>query len=35
MDGFSTDGFFSAVWFAILLALINMFFSAFKSKKTN
>lgn len=35
MDGFYTDGFFSALWFAILLALINMFFSAFKSKKSN
>lgn len=31
MDTFNTEGFFSAMLFAIVLALINMVFSAFNS----
>jgi putative membrane protein len=33
MDTFNTNGFVSAVLFAIVLALINMIFSAFQSDK--
>jgi putative membrane protein len=33
MESFNTNGFISAVLFAIVLALINMIFSAFKSDK--
>lgn len=33
MDSFNTAGFFSAVLFAIVLALINMVFGAFRSDK--
>ncbi len=35
MDDFNTEGFFSALLFAIVLALINMVFSAFRSDKSN
>ena len=35
MTSFNTDGFFSAVLFAIVLALINMVFSAFRSDKVS
>lgn len=31
MDDFDTEGFFSALVFAIVLALVNMVFSAFRS----
>lgn len=31
MDDFNTEGFFSALVFAIVLALVNMVFSAFRS----
>ncbi|HEY1063027.1 MAG TPA: phage holin family protein [Daejeonella sp.] len=34
METFNTSGFFSAVLFAIVLALINMIFSAFQSEKS-
>lgn len=32
MDDFNTEGFFSALLFAVVLALVNMIFSAFRSK---
>ena len=35
MDDFNTEGFFSALVFAIVLALVNMVFSAFRSDKSN
>jgi len=35
MDDFNSEGFFSALLFAIVLALINMVFSAFRSDKSN
>ncbi|WP_276359268.1 phage holin family protein [Daejeonella sp. H1SJ63] len=35
MDTFNTEGFFSAMLFAIVLALINMIFSVFSSDKSN
>ena len=35
MDDFNTEGFFSALLFAIVLALVNMVFSAFRSDKSN
>ncbi|MFA6945450.1 MAG: phage holin family protein [Pedobacter sp.] len=35
MDTFNTEGFFSALLFAIVLALVNMVFSAFRSDKTS
>jgi putative membrane protein len=35
MESFNTNGFISAVLFAIVLALINMIFSAFKSDKAD
>lgn len=35
MDTFKTEGFFSAMLFAIVLALINMIFSVFSSDKSN
>lgn len=34
MDSFNTDGFLSALLFAIVLALIKMVFSAFSSDRT-
>lgn len=34
MDSFNTQGFFSALLFAIVLALINMIFGAFNSDKS-
>lgn len=34
METFNTTGFFSALLFAIVLALINMIFSAFQSEKS-
>lgn len=33
MDSFNTDGFFSALLFAVVLALIKMVFSAFSSNR--
>lgn len=35
MDDFNTEGFFSALLFAIVLALVNMVFSAFSSGKSD
>jgi putative membrane protein len=35
MESFNTNGFISAVLFAVVLALINMIFSVFKSDKTS
>lgn len=35
MDSFNTGGFFSAVLFAVVLALINMLFGAFRSDKVS
>ena len=34
MDSFNTDGFFSALLFAVVLSLIKMVFSAFSSNRT-
>lgn len=34
MDTFNTQGFFSALLFAIVLALVNMIFAAFRSDRT-
>ena len=34
MDGFNTNGFFSAVIFAIVLAVIKMLFGAFSSRRS-
>lgn len=35
MDDFNTEGFFSALLFAIVLALVNMVFSALSSDKSD
>ncbi|WP_395805970.1 phage holin family protein [Daejeonella sp.] len=35
MDDFNTQGFFSALLFAIVLALVQMVFSAFRSDKSS